>query len=105
MTRTLDDVKSKKSEPSTEEKAARELVRLAKERGLSLTGPMNSPNPTLRGADAGVRDHGRLTLTQPIGWALRRIRQMLSLWAALTMRLQARQRVSLHVRARVQLAR
>ena len=39
MTTTLDDVKSKKSEPSAEESAARELVRLAKEQGLSLTGP------------------------------------------------------------------
>lgn len=39
MMTTLDDVKSKKSEPSAEETAARELVRLAKEQGLSLTGP------------------------------------------------------------------
>jgi putative transposase len=39
MTTTLDDVKSKKSEPSAEESAARELVRLAREQGLSLTGP------------------------------------------------------------------
>ena len=41
MTATLNDVnlnKEKKSEPSAEEIAARELVRLAKEKGLSLTG-------------------------------------------------------------------
>jgi putative transposase len=38
---TLDDVtpRKKKPEPSAEEKAAAELVRLAKEQGLSLTGP------------------------------------------------------------------
>jgi putative transposase len=39
MMTTLDDVKSKKSEPSAEEVAAGELVRLAREQGLSLTGP------------------------------------------------------------------
>ena len=39
MTTTLDVVSSKKSEPSAEETAAKELVRLAKEQGLSLTGP------------------------------------------------------------------
>lgn len=39
MNTTLDDVKSKKSEPSAEEFAAKELVRLAREQGLSLTGP------------------------------------------------------------------
>ena len=39
MTATLDDVARKKSEPSAEQKAATELVRLAKEQGLSLTGP------------------------------------------------------------------
>ena len=39
MMTTLDDVKSKKVEPSAEEVAARELVRLAREQGLSLTGP------------------------------------------------------------------
>jgi putative transposase len=39
MMTTLDDVKSKKSEPSAEEAAAVELVRLAREQGLSLTGP------------------------------------------------------------------
>jgi putative transposase len=37
---TLDVVSPKrKSEPSAEELAARELVRLAQEQGLSLTGP------------------------------------------------------------------
>jgi len=36
---TLDVVPSKKLEPSAEETAARELVRLAREQGLSLTGP------------------------------------------------------------------
>src|SRR6059058_4725594 len=37
---TLDAVNAKKkSEPSAEETAAKELVRLAKEQGLSLTGP------------------------------------------------------------------
>jgi putative transposase len=40
MTTTLSDMTAKKKpEPSAEEIAARELVRLAKERGLSLTGP------------------------------------------------------------------
>ena len=40
MTTTLDDVSPKrKPEPSAEAEAAKELVRLAKERGLSLTGP------------------------------------------------------------------
>ncbi len=40
MTTTLDVVSAKKKpEPSAEEVAVRELVRLAKERGLSLTGP------------------------------------------------------------------
>jgi putative transposase len=41
MTTTLDDVttRKKKPEPSAEEQAAVELVRLAKEQGLSLTGP------------------------------------------------------------------
>ena len=39
MTATLDDVTSKKSEPTAEAEAAREQVRLAREQGLSLTGP------------------------------------------------------------------
>ncbi|MGH3428794.1 MAG: IS256 family transposase, partial [Mycobacteriales bacterium] len=39
MSATLDDVAKKKSEPSAEAQAAAELVRLAKEQGLSLTGP------------------------------------------------------------------
>jgi putative transposase len=40
MTATLDDVtRSKRPEPTAEEAAARELVRLAREQGLSLTGP------------------------------------------------------------------
>ena len=39
MITTLDVMKSKKSEPSAEEVAARELVRAAREPGLSLTGP------------------------------------------------------------------
>jgi transposase-like protein len=41
MTATLNDVttRKKKTEPSAEEQAAVELVRLAKEQGLSLTGP------------------------------------------------------------------
>ncbi len=40
MTTTLNDMYAKKTpEPSAEEVAARELVRLAKEQGLSLTGP------------------------------------------------------------------
>ena len=41
MTATLDDVtpKKKPAEPSAEQQAAAELVRLAKEQGLSLTGP------------------------------------------------------------------
>ena len=39
MTTTLSDMTKKKSDPSAEETAAKELVRLAKEQGLSLTGP------------------------------------------------------------------
>ena len=41
MTATLNDVTSskKKSAPSSEEAAGAELVKLAKEQGLSLTGP------------------------------------------------------------------
>jgi len=39
MTTTLEDVESKKSEPSAEEAAAIELVRAAREQGLSMTGP------------------------------------------------------------------
>jgi putative transposase len=41
MTATLDDVtaRKRKAEPSAEEQAAAELVRLAREQGLSLTGP------------------------------------------------------------------
>ena len=41
MAETLDDVtpRKKKPEPSAEAAAASELVRLAKEQGLSLTGP------------------------------------------------------------------
>src|ERR671912_2963948 len=40
MAATLDDVAKKKAgEPSAEQQAAAELVRQAKERGLSLTGP------------------------------------------------------------------
>ena len=36
---TLDDVTKKKAEQSAEQQAAVELVRLAQEQGLSLTGP------------------------------------------------------------------
>jgi transposase-like protein len=40
MTATLNDVTNKKpAEQSAEQQAATELVRLARERGLSLTGP------------------------------------------------------------------
>ena len=40
MTATLNDVvKKRDSEQSAEQRAAAELVRLAKEQGLSLTGP------------------------------------------------------------------
>jgi putative transposase len=40
MTTTLGDMTAeKKPDPSAEEIAAKEFVRLAKERGLSLTGP------------------------------------------------------------------
>ena len=40
MTATLDDVAKKKAvEQSAEQQAAVELVRMAKEQGLSLTGP------------------------------------------------------------------
>lgn len=39
MKTTLDAVKKNKADPSAEEVAAKELVRLAAEQGLSLTGP------------------------------------------------------------------
>src|SRR4051812_14941336 len=39
MTTTLNGVAKKKTEQSAEQQAAIELVRLAKEQGLSLTGP------------------------------------------------------------------
>ena len=39
MTATLDDVTKKQAEQSAEQQAAVELVRMAKEQGLSLTGP------------------------------------------------------------------
>ncbi len=39
MTATLDGVTRKRPEPTAEQAAALELVRLAKEQGLSLTGP------------------------------------------------------------------
>ena len=39
MTATIDDVAKKKPELSAEQEAAAELVRMAKEKGLSLTGP------------------------------------------------------------------
>ena len=39
MTATLDDVTKRKPEPSAEQLAADELVRQAREQGLSLTGP------------------------------------------------------------------
>ncbi len=39
MTTTLNGVMKKKAEPSAEQAAFVELVRMAKERGLSLTGP------------------------------------------------------------------
>jgi putative transposase len=39
VTATIDDVARKKPELSAEQQAAAELVRMAKERGLSLTGP------------------------------------------------------------------
>ena len=39
MTATLDGVTKKKPEPAAEQQAAEELVRRAREQGLSLTGP------------------------------------------------------------------
>jgi putative transposase len=39
MTTTLDGVTKKKTERSAEQAAAVELVRMAKQQGLSLTGP------------------------------------------------------------------
>ena len=39
MTTTLSDMTKKKPDPSAEETAAKEPVRLASEQGLSLTGP------------------------------------------------------------------
>ncbi len=49
---TLDAVAKKRAEASAEELAAAELVRMAKEQGLSLTGPngllKQSPRPSWR---------------------------------------------------------
>lgn len=49
---TLNDVAKKQAEQSAEQKAAVELVRLAQEQGLSLTGPdgcsSNSPRRSYR---------------------------------------------------------
>ena len=39
MTETLETVTKKKPEPTAEQVAAEELVRRAREQGLSLTGP------------------------------------------------------------------
>ena len=39
MTETLETVTKKKPEPTAEQQAAEELVRQAREQGLSLTGP------------------------------------------------------------------
>ena len=39
MNATLEDVTKKRPEPTAEEVAAQELVRQAREQGLSLTGP------------------------------------------------------------------
>jgi hypothetical protein len=39
MTATINDVARRKPEPSAEQLAAAELVRLVREQGLSLTGP------------------------------------------------------------------
>jgi len=39
MTATLDGVTKRKAEPTAEQKVAEELVRQAREQGLSLTGP------------------------------------------------------------------
>ena len=39
MNATLEDVTKKKQEPTAEELAAEEMVRRAREQGLSLTGP------------------------------------------------------------------
>jgi putative transposase len=54
MDTTLDSMATKKTpEPSAEEVAARELVRLAREQGLSLAGPVwsrSSPSPVLETA-------------------------------------------------------
>jgi putative transposase len=48
-TATLGDMPAKKkSDPSAEEIAARELVRLAQEQGLSLTGPDGLLKQSLR---------------------------------------------------------
>jgi hypothetical protein len=45
MTTTLSDMTKKKLEPSAEAAAAEELVRLAWEQGLSLTGPDGVAQP------------------------------------------------------------
>ena len=61
MTGTLNDVVKKKPvEPSAEQQAAVELVRQARERGLSLTGPdglLKQLTKTGPGDRAGRGDH------------------------------------------------
>jgi len=48
MTATLDDVTNKKPEALAEAETAKELVRLAWEQGLSLTGPDGLPKQLTR---------------------------------------------------------
>ena len=75
MTATLDDVtpRNKRPDPSAEELAATELVRLAKEQGLSLTGPdgllMRTPNRAC--ATVGSTVPHRTVSAAGLGWPAR----------------------------------
>src|SRR6185437_15292295 len=60
MTETLETVTKKKPEPTAEQVAAEELVRLAREQGLSLTEHLGHERNTPAGNEAGnVRNGSR----------------------------------------------
>ena len=51
MSETLETVMKKKPEPTAEQAAAEELVRRAREQGLSLTGPERAAEAADQGSD------------------------------------------------------
>ena len=79
MTATLDDVTKKKAkaEPSAQEQVAEELVRRAREQGLSLTGPdrllmqvIHDPGDQSEQGDDRARryaKHGRINTVTGLG--------------------------------------